>query len=355
MRVLERAYLALGGSAAPLPGRPCSPETARCDYWNWGPEATRPACCTAQLINLAAFAHELLERHQIVHWLEFGSLLGAVRDGHLIPWDADVDFGIYAADVDRVLSLRPEIERAGYVLAGSPQRVMRIQLSPRNNLHVDLFPCVVRDGMVEPLYSRIFGDDRERAASGGEWPGTAGRQAFPGHFLEQPAPVALEGLDLPAPVPAELFLRDHRYGDDFRIPVRSAIDLGLVPPIRPGELTPPRKALLDLVRRREAELVALERPRAGRLGSLDAWDFWVRSAVPSVPAAERVERLAAELHVSADDLIAGPLLGWAARFEQAIDERTRPTVRLPIVRGGRRARAVFRRVSRAIRLRSLRG
>jgi hypothetical protein len=45
------------------------------------------------------FTHELLTKHGIVHWLDYGSLLGAVRGGELIPWDNDVDFGFLGSDL----------------------------------------------------------------------------------------------------------------------------------------------------------------------------------------------------------------------------------------------------------------
>jgi phosphorylcholine metabolism protein LicD len=50
-------------------------------------------------VETAVFTHELLTKHGIVHWLDYGSLLGAVRGGELIPWDNDVDFGFLGSDL----------------------------------------------------------------------------------------------------------------------------------------------------------------------------------------------------------------------------------------------------------------
>lgn len=38
---------------------------------------------------------EVLDQHSIPFWLEDGTLLGAVRDGRMIPWDHDIDLGSF--------------------------------------------------------------------------------------------------------------------------------------------------------------------------------------------------------------------------------------------------------------------
>jgi phosphorylcholine metabolism protein LicD len=82
-------------------------------------------------MRLTAFTHALLDRHQIVHWLDYGSLLGAVRDGQLIAWDSDVDIGILATDRDRLTALASEIASAGHRLDRSDPDVARINLSAK--------------------------------------------------------------------------------------------------------------------------------------------------------------------------------------------------------------------------------
>ena len=49
------------------------------------------------------------------YWLEGGSLLGAARSGDLIPWDYDVDVGIFEEDLPRCAELAAAKQR-GYVL-----------------------------------------------------------------------------------------------------------------------------------------------------------------------------------------------------------------------------------------------
>lgn len=43
----------------------------------------------------------MLDEAGVRYWLEGGSLLGAMRHSDIIPWDYDVDIGIYEDDIAR--------------------------------------------------------------------------------------------------------------------------------------------------------------------------------------------------------------------------------------------------------------
>src|SRR6266511_6056688 len=75
---------ALATIAAGRDERRCTPRTKRCDFWARGGNNARPPCCTAHMVELATFVDELLTRHGILHWIDYGTLLGAVREGQLI-------------------------------------------------------------------------------------------------------------------------------------------------------------------------------------------------------------------------------------------------------------------------------
>src|SRR5439155_9497138 len=117
----------------------CTRNTLRCDFWNWGPEALRPECCTEHLRELTECVNDLLDRHGIVHWLDHGTLLGAVREGAFIAWDEDVDFGVFDSDLPAILELVPELEAAGHAVDFRDPAVLRIRYSALKELHVDLF------------------------------------------------------------------------------------------------------------------------------------------------------------------------------------------------------------------------
>jgi hypothetical protein len=57
----------------------------------------------------------VLEKEDIPYWLDSGTLLGAVRDGNIIPWDVDADIGMLKSDALRLLSCQ-HLFRAPYCI-----------------------------------------------------------------------------------------------------------------------------------------------------------------------------------------------------------------------------------------------
>ena len=49
-----------------------------------------------QTVEIGAFKDvvTLLEQHNIIYWVDFGTCLGAYRYGGVIPWDWDTDISI---------------------------------------------------------------------------------------------------------------------------------------------------------------------------------------------------------------------------------------------------------------------
>jgi hypothetical protein len=58
-----------------------------------------PPCCLKAIRETALHVFNILEKHSVRYWLEGGSLLGAARHNDIIPWDYDVDLGIYEEDI----------------------------------------------------------------------------------------------------------------------------------------------------------------------------------------------------------------------------------------------------------------
>ena len=83
---------------------------------------------------------ELCDKYGIEYWLDFGTLLGAVRHKGFIPWDDDVDLGIRYEDREKILNMLAENNMKAKVEFGGIGEI-RIQVLDTNcvPMHIDLF------------------------------------------------------------------------------------------------------------------------------------------------------------------------------------------------------------------------
>jgi phosphorylcholine metabolism protein LicD len=86
----------------------------------------------------------ILEKNSVRYWLEGGSLLGAARHNDIIPWDYDVDLGIYEEDIKNckhILKAKEGqyVDEEGFVWEkGIEGDFFRVQYSDINRNHVDI-------------------------------------------------------------------------------------------------------------------------------------------------------------------------------------------------------------------------
>lgn len=152
----------------------------------------------------------LLDQAEIKYWLDYGALLGAVREGGMIAWDNDADIGILLEDWGKLKKLRPEAERHGFLLRFIKHLdYARAQVSFANKLHVCIFvwhPTKENPEWLErPSYMRI--DDQHQKGRG-----------FPRAWIDDRTTVSWEGISVHAPSDPIQMLA-HRYGD-WRKPVK---------------------------------------------------------------------------------------------------------------------------------------
>lgn len=169
----------------------CSKETSRCfgTVYDDTPEYLyldrwTPPCCLRALRETTKHVISALESSGVRYWLEGGSLLGAVRHQDIIPWDYDVDLGIYLEDVSKCEYLKnldsgSLVDADGYVWERAVEGdFYRVQYSEANHLHVDLWPFYSRSGV---MTKDTWTDHKQDVE-------------FPEHFLQPLVPMPFAGI-----------------------------------------------------------------------------------------------------------------------------------------------------------------
>ena len=126
--------------------------------------------CDATLL---AIFDKLCKKHEIRYWMDFGTLLGAVRHKGFIPWDNDIDITLPRVDYEKSLDLFPqELSKYGIDYKEKEDGMMqRIGLSvqhEKTGIWIDVFPideyrsnekCVdIREALVKRMmkYRRYY-------------------------------------------------------------------------------------------------------------------------------------------------------------------------------------------------------
>jgi hypothetical protein len=146
----------------------CTPQTKRCFSNHMSPHyhyeyfgENTPVCCATHLYNILRDVTEILETHNLKYFISFGTLLGAVRHGGLIPWDTDTDLLIAERDKQKAIKALRENLPAPYVVSEDRDNaivgnIIRVNLSKTNTLHVDLFTYLEEGEEIVFGYQRRF-------------------------------------------------------------------------------------------------------------------------------------------------------------------------------------------------------
>lgn len=153
-------------------------------------------------LTVLADALAALEDAQTVHWVTYGTLLGLVRDGQLLPHDNDIDIAVLeGADHQRI---RDRMLARGFIQTSEQhdERGPTKQKFLRDAVMVDLFflrrdPSLWLDRCAVWQASELVG----------------------GHLPVEVRMQVLGGVRVPAPADVELHLA-HLYGPRWRTPVR---------------------------------------------------------------------------------------------------------------------------------------
>lgn len=160
-----------------------------------------PPCCLSNLRKTAKHVFNCLDDAGARYWLDGGSLLGAMRNGDVLPWDHDVDIGVYRDDLQRSMWLRkarnkPVIDSKGFVWEKATEgNFYRVHYSKVNRMHVNIFPFYVKNGTM----------------SKDNWFTSHKNMEFPDRFLHPMSSIEFLGRHVPSPNNLRDFL-EMKYG-----------------------------------------------------------------------------------------------------------------------------------------------
>ena len=181
------------------------------------------------------FMHEnvaVMNETGIDFWIEGGTLLGALRDQKLIPWDHDLDFGMKYESEAQMKRLIRKLRRHFYVSVRSFPKTTKIwnlgnyrvlKIFPRKNL-------VFKDDLCLDLfvyYEGILPGQKELVYKYVVWDRNAYHRK---EFFDSIDNLEFYGGKVPVPAQAEKFI-EVKYGADWRTPIKEwnvALDDGSI-------------------------------------------------------------------------------------------------------------------------------
>jgi hypothetical protein len=203
-----------------VPRGGCSPSGPRCSNARDYKQKLRP-CCVAINLELLRYVTELLTHEGITWWADYGTVLGAVRHGGMVPWDKDTDLGVLESDRGKIMDLGRRLKRAGLEFCGAASGTIKFRASSVNHTNCDCFAWaedprgIMRRNRYVASVDRFKG--REFPASR-LWPLTTvefhGMTLFAPKSVRDPATPVPEGFDCfdKAIAATGSWFLEHRYG-----------------------------------------------------------------------------------------------------------------------------------------------
>lgn len=98
------------------------------------------------LKELLFFTIDILNENKIKYWIDYGTLLGCVRDKSIISHDCDVDISMFEKDKDRLLKLKNCFSKYDFSLR--PHGTVLIKPKRKTNLHLDILFWKCKDNIL---------------------------------------------------------------------------------------------------------------------------------------------------------------------------------------------------------------
>ena len=97
-----------------------------------------------ECLELLKYFDKICRENNVQYWLDFGTLLGAVRHKGFIPWDDDIDISMIKKDINRIMPiLKEHFKDSNYIVRERAITCNNFQIRIRHkkyNLGIDIFP-----------------------------------------------------------------------------------------------------------------------------------------------------------------------------------------------------------------------
>jgi hypothetical protein len=125
---------------------PCTKNTRWCFYEkyktpNYGHlyNKNQFECCNKHLIYLLKKLCDASKKYNFKFFLDWGSLMGCLRNGKMIPYDVDIDIGICEEDLCNFKNSLNYLCNNGEQVRQNGAEMIIYQLSSINSIHIDIF------------------------------------------------------------------------------------------------------------------------------------------------------------------------------------------------------------------------
>lgn len=150
---------------------------------------------------------ELFNENNINYYLDYGTLLGIVRDGRLIEWDDDIDFKILSSDVNQVQKLMDEYSN---LLSVKNDVIIEKAIYKKSNRDINSMCYTISEKGKEENVKSVGIDFfimyyKENAVYQGDY-------VFPSHFFRSKEMIDWNGISVRVPNDTLKYLT-HIYGD----------------------------------------------------------------------------------------------------------------------------------------------
>ncbi|KAE9020212.1 hypothetical protein PR003_g15093 [Phytophthora rubi] len=200
----------------PISGRKDAPFCTAADRMNLLNVDAQEICYASVLHMLLVEVYEELEAKRSTPFLAFGSLLGAVRNGSMIPFTEDVDVG-YVGEFKTADKVKLALRRKGYHMFY--MGIWRVCVAPTHPLAGRLYdPELPMTESFAVPYVDLY---KMKQTSSGDWDmqeleGSTGR-LLPHDKVQPFSQVTINGMPFDTVRDPKFFLKE-AYGDDYMTP-----------------------------------------------------------------------------------------------------------------------------------------